>query len=459
MSMFSAQLSRREAIEVFLGSLESVSGRLKSSSVVHPESNSGIVAYWDSEPSAGDSIPLLIVASSQELNELLVAISASPQAPNPISAFCRFMTIGEARAYFSSDSLDLGFKLFPVFVAMAMAEALLLGEGKLGLRQLSPAICKRTFSFAWGRALAARVPSEVIENFPSRWLEAYGLVHSNAARSAIEHIIGHVVHVLTVGTKVGLGIRAESSYEALAAALSSGNRSLLGDAWMSFRHPFERIVSLDELSTATREERGAYLQELIRSQSRVTSDSEMEVLAAASAFVATQVAPGSFEHAELLRDSSRPDILVWYALFSALQSPRNIIDFQNGLGRRVLRDILRVEEQMSRPSADIALVELAAIARIGTDALSRRLGHLGEIEIELAPHVSSSFTFQTRTDRSRPSIQPAGFDQEQLFTSDKRKSVRERLEQMAAALSQLALEVKDEDGSSNAPSSKRHRRR
>jgi hypothetical protein len=128
--------------------------------------------------------------------------------------------------------------------------------------------------------------------------------------------------------------------------------------------------------------------------------------AAGCAFLATQIAPGSLEHLELLKEFGGATVVPWYAMFAALQFPVEVLQGVPGLGHRVLRDLSEVFDPVARPSADIAFAEMRIIERAGIDTIIRRLGHVGEIEVELIPGVTSSFSIGSRTRQTRESEQP-----------------------------------------------------
>ena len=63
-----------------------------------------------------------------------------------------------------------------------------------------------------------------------------------------------------------------------------------------------------------------------------------------------------------------------------------------GVGQRVLRELAAISDPVSRPSADIAFTELRVLERVGIETMALRFGHVGEVEVELVPGVTSSFT-------------------------------------------------------------------
>ena len=95
------------------------------------------------------------------LQTMLTSICAMAQTPSPLTAICHILTVHEARSYFAADRPSFRVDILPVVTALAMAEALALSEGRITLRQVTPAICKRTLSYAarGKRRLSAMAPS------------------------------------------------------------------------------------------------------------------------------------------------------------------------------------------------------------------------------------------------------------------------------------------------------------
>lgn len=441
--MWHARISRRDFIEICLGASKPLEGNLQTASgVVVDDDASTLHAYWDREPTAGYWLPNLVVVPNGDTNELLTAINASPQAPAPISAMCRILTRDEARAYFTSAPLESTDDALPITVALAMVEAVLHSEGRIGLRQLSPAVCKRTLSYAWGKALAARVPAKAIEVLPSRWLEAYGLINPQSSTHSVRRTVEASVGVLGVCAQLGLGVQPGGAPGSLAYALLRGDRVLQETAWRKLAQVLDNQVSLAVMAAATREERGMYLQQALRAAS---SGGASDHVAAACAFLATQVAPGSLEHFEVLRSAGSSAVIFWYALYAALQSPNEILATQSGLGVRLLRDIARVEEHLSRPVADLAYAELKALERLGVESVARKFGHAGEVEVELVPLVTSSFTYHSKGSRSRaePYGQQLPMETDGYGVQRSESTTKARMAQILSALTQLVQELPD----------------
>ena len=116
-----------------------------------------------------------------------------------------------------------------------------------------------------------------------------------------------------------------------------------------------------------------------------------------------------------------------------------------GLGLRVIRDVSRVEEPVGRPMADIAFSEVKALERVGIDVLGRKFGHLGEVEVELIPFVTSSFSFHARSARARNDVQAQLPLEEEAPIGRGEPSAKAKLRQAVAYLNDVLRDLPDSE--------------
>lgn len=444
--MWFAQLSRREFFELCLGSAKVLEDKVRTSSAVIFSNDESLYLYWEHDPLERFYLPSLVVVPDTELQMIISAVAAAPQAPSPITSLCRILTREEAKQHFDIDLLVIDEGVLPALTTLTMVEALLHGDGRLGLRQLTPLICKRTLSYAWGRAIAARSGADSFVELPNRWIDAYGMINPPASTDAAQRTVEAMIGVLSVVTQISIGLRPESTSGVMAYELFYGNREAQEAAWKQLARCVNMSISIEALLSATREERGNYLQQALkivasRDGLAYSSAASADDFSAACAFIASRVAPGSLEHFEVLRGAKSSTLLAWYGLYATLQAPKELLSFQGGLGFRVLRDISRIEEKLSQPSADVGYVELIALGKSSVDALSAKLGHSGEVQVELVPYVTATFTFQAKN-RTRLGVntqqQEFGLEAPESYISP-----RVRLTRLVADMAQLIREIPD----------------
>lgn len=438
--MWSTQVNRREFFELYLGSTKLVESRVRAASLVNVNDVSDLSLFWDSNPHELFSLPSLVIVGDGDVLSLLSTVVAAPQAPTPITALSRVISCAEAKQHFDSNVLPLNDRVFPAFAALIFIEAVLHGDGKLGLRQLTPLICKRTLAYAWGKAMGSRVSAKSLSELPERWLEVYSLLNKPQVADTAHRAVEAVVGGLSLLTQLMIGIKPDEPSGTLAFELLNGDKSGQERAWQRLSVHLSRPIGIEALQSLTREERGSYLQDALRTLTSIGNRAEYVEMAAACAFLATRLAPGSLEHLEILKSTARPELLAWYALFAALQHPKEILSLHGGLGFRLLRDLIQVEEKLAPPAADISYTELKIIARAGLESMAARIGHASELQVELIPYVATSFTFQLRN-RSRSGEEQQSLD---MGATELPLSPRARVARLAAELEQLAKELPDD---------------
>ncbi|POR65216.1 hypothetical protein [Pseudomonas syringae] len=436
--MWHLKFSKRDFVEFWLGSNKKILDKARRSSFAQTIADDDVVsAYWAQEPSADYFFPSVIVASEGVLTFISMAINASPTAPTPISAFSRMVLSSDAESYFLKSQMKLTDCSIAAIVAISMAEATMHSDGRLGVKQLSSAACKRTLAYAWGNAVTAQTREQNFDEIIARWSETYGMINAQSPSEGLRSIISAEVGVLSTYAQLSYGLPSSSDAANLAYVLNSKSKGSLEDYWRRLSTSLRFDISLEALSQSTREERGTYLQEAL---SLASSSPRNETLAAICAFIATQVAPGSLEHMELLKHSANPEVVFWYALYAGLQSPNEIMAGLGGLGFRIYRDIASIEDRLSPPTSDICYEELKALERSGIASLSKKFGQVGVVEVELLPMVKASFSYglkQPPMSRYDTGYQ-GGAERDRYQSTGLSQANKLKLEQAIDILSQLA---------------------
>lgn len=486
--MWHIKLSKRDFLEFWISGGRSTPAkvsRFQSSGQV--ETDDLIRAFWMDEPSDASPFPNCIVGSEEQLASVITAINSSPSATTPVSAFSRLISTRDFNEYSRSKSMNFAGLLNAAIVALVMAEAVWHSEGKVGLRQVSFAACKRTLSYAFGRALAGQLGGDGLERLPSRWLEVYSILNPNVSSSQLRDTLSALTSALRAFASISWGLSPNSEATELAFAIHRGDREALRLFWSKYSRSFAPGIELDALQASTRENRANYLQAALSAlsgndQGGVESGNGIlesglgisgsghgmpssgyglpgsghgvsgrgsEVGAAVCAFIATQIAPGSLEHLELLRQSGSPALVFWYALYAALQAPGDILSSQSGLGFKIYRGVASVEDLLSAPSADISYEEIKILERTGLDGLVRNFGHQNEVVVELVPGVSSSFSYgsrQLRGSKSDPySYSAASWEASQNEIKRLGAVYRSKIDQASSVLAQLSRELAELD--------------
>lgn len=413
--MWNTALTRRELVELVIGARKTDDLKLSRVTGIKPGGDHNLFyAYWQEQPIATLPLPNLLVAPENSIADLLVALNASPIAPSPITALCRILTREDAADLFQESLLDTKQDVSVAVLALTIAEAVLLAEGRVVSRLATPAICKRTLSYAWGKGLSIQLPPRLMQELPQRWAETYASLNVTAAHGLVKSVVSDLTGPLGICAHLAMGLKPPGTLGELAYSTFHGDAGQQQQIWQHLSAQLEEQWSLRDIAAATREERGLYLQSALRLMPQSASVQRDERIAVC-AFLATQVAPGSLEHLELLKINGTPAMVLWYALFAALQAPIDIVTGLPGVGQRVLRELTAVSDPVSRPTADIAFSEFRVLERAGIETMARRFGHVGEVEVELVPGVTSSFSLHGRNRaRTEPEQLPLEVEQPSL---------------------------------------------
>lgn len=436
--MWNTALTRKELVELVIGARKIDDLNLSRVTGIKPGEDQALYyAYWQELPIATLPLPNLLVAPANSIADLLVALNASPIAPSPITALCRILTREDASDLFQESLLDTKQDVSVAVLALAIAEAVLLAEGRLAPRQATPAICKRTLSYAWGKGLSIQLPPRMMEELPQRWAETYASLNVTVAHSSFQSVVSDLMGPLGICAHLAMGLKPPGTLGELAYSTFHGDAGQQQQIWQHLSTQLDEQWSLRDIAAATREERGLYLQSALKLMPQSAS-LQRDERAAVCAFLATQVAPGSLEHMELLKINGTPAMVLWYALFAALQAPIDIVTGLPGVGQRILRELTAVPDPVSRPTADIAFAELRVLERAGIETIARRFGHVGEVEVELVPGVTSSFSLHGRN-RARAEPEQLPLEAEQPSVSSKA-----RLQQLISLMIDTVRDMPEE---------------
>ncbi|MFL6546957.1 MAG: hypothetical protein ACJ8LM_17475, partial [Candidatus Udaeobacter sp.] len=181
--------------------------------------------------------------------------------------------------------------------------------------------------------------------------------------------------------------------------------------WRSLTRAFPELAHALEDLKGTREERvrslDRYLVELVKVAKRDTLTASFM-----AGYLTSQVSPGTFDHSFLLMPHSHTltSATLWFGLSAGVNKEAQLKKYLYGLGRRVLRDVLRLESLLERPRCDLAIRELEILMRNESNNITDLKTNLpGFLEVELAPRISSSIRWPIRDDRVQ--TQPQTFSQ------------------------------------------------
>jgi hypothetical protein len=396
--MWNLSLTRKDFIDLWLGGSRKLLG-LASEQFVGSEPDENLInLQWDLRPSAEYYFPDRVIASDEDLKHIFTAINSSPTAATPVSAYTRILNFKEYKSYFLKtpraqiSQLNITPLELAPFIAMAIAESALLAEDRSSWKQVSLAGCVKTLSFTWGKVVKSGSSISTIEELPNRWFRTYLAVSNITTSESLRRTVTASAGALNTYLKLSQGLQPSGYPEALADALYKRDKKLINIVWIELTKRYGFDISLESLMLATREERASYLQQALKYS---LSPEGNESLSALCAFIATQVAPGSLEHLDLLRNSGNPEIVFWYAMYAALLSPDEILGTLGGIGYRLYKLMAASDTHNQQTAADVCYTELKVLERSGIDAFLKKTNSSRELQVELLPYVTAPFEYSS----------------------------------------------------------------
>ncbi|WP_156517011.1 hypothetical protein [Delftia sp. GW456-R20] len=425
--MWYSTVNRKEFVEIFSLSL---SNRLKKSLKKEPsfsrefELGELLLVGWKENPSEHSSLPCLAVARDSDISNLLALVNSIPQAPSPFTAFCRIIGKKEFLQYGDSLSLDFSQIGLEPLLALSYAEALFLADGQIQLTSLSPAICKRTLSFTWAKAVASKIPITQFGKMVDAWIDVYKMTTDPSRIARLGIMVGAMLPVIHTLSELLLGENKDLSLETeFCRALMDNSKERQELSWKKLAAPFIEATTLASIAKTTREERSQIFQKAIKSGASPF----------VTALMATQISPGTLDHIEIMLSHKDPSAVFWYAALAALARPHSVLTTQTSLSLRLERLISQPSGLEDYPQGDLSYSELQVLSRLGLEQLSRYLEHAGEIKIELVPLIVGIFRFSGRSAR------PENNEQDRLTRERQiREQQRENLLSIARMIEELA---------------------
>lgn len=431
--MWYQQLTRRELIDLLLGqslAFNAISVPELAEAVRSGVSRDAIIAIWEAEPTPANRAPTLFVVQDEaNRRDVFALANSASQASLPFSSFYRVLTIAEITE-FSAQQNEVDSRLINSFIALSYTEAIIHGARQIKPAEVSVAMCRRTLALTWAVAVRERTPIRALPRLTDAWLDSYELMSGHERSASVPTTISALFPVLSTAAALYFNRPPKDQIGNLCSELLKGNKEAQEIAWRDLAGKWGSRTTLAALGDSTREVRADFLQTLLEAYRQGDVGGSSEESAAIVAFVANQIAPGSLEHLQLLGDRGGSSIMAWYTLFASLMKPEVGLTFNSGVGRRLFRDIEQRPGRGAGPCCDISYEELHVVLRAGLDGLSRKLGHSGEISIELVPQVEGIFRFPVKQSRAQTEL----FESTKSADTELPHQTRERISQAIQVL-------------------------
>jgi hypothetical protein len=377
-----------------LGRLEQKRPAVEIPKIESPESSPGsqsMWVLWSTDPGKRVEWPnVIIVADGQEIEFLAWTATFLPGF-RPFTSFFRVLSwFSFTQFHISPTEVSLD-GLDDVFVGAILGEAMTYTRSRTSFEALAIQAFASTYSFSMARAIALQLPVLVVDSIGASWEKVRDLSGQPQRKPNVKQLdeVWNIVRCLTQDSDPQLRLQSEAELILLRACRElQRERSLSKRTWTALtsdRIDYERVNT--EMSER-KEDRVRLFEALV---SQMPSDSGVSLTASfVCGFLASLVSQGTLDHADLIFPvlDRFPTALMWYSVCVGLQPSSRLQSYGYGLGRRLLRDVLRPDHLFSRPHADVAIDELQVFSNSRNQQVRIHQRNSTSLSVEIAPMVT-----------------------------------------------------------------------
>ena len=283
--------------------------------------------------------------------------------------------------------------------------------------------CLATCSFAMGRAMY--LGRQDLAMVAQSWHRARSVTRKRVFDQDVRLLVEPWSVLLEVA---GVSTSAQVGTPSVSRAVVTICRSLqqrdeidsaalkeLTNGWTELEEAFRHMKE-------TRERRVQSLEIALTSVDEQRKRSSQPTIIALG-LLASRIAPGTLEHGGLLSSyaAGMRGLMLWFGLFTGVTRGARVIDHHEGLGRRILRDMLADDTVFSSPSCDIAIDELEIISSSESALRSVPRVTADRLGIEILPCVNTIAPWLTSERREGPTQMGLFDDETRLLESNIRE--------------------------------------
>ncbi len=271
---------------------------------------------------------------------------------------------------------------------------------------LSPVLCSTAASFAMARGLALAYPADLVIGITDSWADVRRASQQRERALDLASIRSAWGALLVAsGTARSDSLFAVESDDVFGAALGQIRTTgrVSDRLWSELTGSAPSLATAHEAMTQSREARVRWLDDSLEGLVRAGGSSPT-LAAFLVGYTLAQLAPSSFRMLDLVESALEraPGSAIWYGAVSGVLEPREMLRIGGGLGYRLLRDLLRHEPLLSRPSSDICAAEFLTLSQTESSSMSIVQANPGRLQVELLPCVSTTLSWsQGRSESKR----------------------------------------------------------
>lgn len=379
----------------------------------HQPAPDEIFAIWQVNPDNTTILPSLVIIPSGQTTNFIAWTSTYFPNFRPITAYVRVVDWDLAYKFRGINNKRYINRFEDICVGVIIAEILSLSQQKLSSESITPLFCASTYSYCFTKAMALGLTEESIEEIFSRLLRARKLTLQQNRTIDVESLKIIWKIILKLYNEDLKNISSEEKHNNLPcnsldlftsqiASTSSAEQifrachelKLYGDikeeTWSDISKNLLDFNAVKEQLAGTRENRVLYCEKIING-SELNDATSAHLRDFICAYLVSRINPGSMSHANLILSYQNkfPSAMLWYGMLAGLSPKSDLLSEYNGLGRRVLRDLLESGSLTDRPYADIAVDELEVFFNGDNPIKEFRKASHNYLEIEIVPCIST----------------------------------------------------------------------
>jgi hypothetical protein len=355
-----------------------------------------LLLIWEDDPRDRAPLPDAIVTLSS-LRDFLAWSTTYVSVLRPLSAYTRICDLETARQALRLNSVPKLGRLESICAGLILGETATHISGRRDLSDIPVLTCAGTHSFVLSRAVS--LGNFQIEELSKAWFSAREMTSQPplALRSATLLSPWRLLISLESSEQLERGIEKPASLIVELCRDLFLKGEIDARKWLHRESELSAVNGLFEALRGPREDRIVALDELIARLKKMDS-LDAEISTFLIAYFASQISPGTLDHLQLLFPhlEAFPGVLIWYGMCAGMYQDSTISSFAGGLGKRVMREVLRPETFLSRPICDVSISELQMMLSRDRGATTFRTYSTSHLELELQPCVVGAFRWPPR---------------------------------------------------------------
>jgi hypothetical protein len=397
--MFVAEASREEFLGIAQGEKVRLHGARENVRLKQRLLKQGMLLLWDTSP---DEVPFpsVVVVNEEDIKDFLAWVGTYLQTFKPFTAFCRVSNIETATRLTERKIPKIRWELQLALLGLVLSEtAAYVGESGKG-KMMTLKACTATCSYAASKMLWVGGDVVELERAIHGWQAARELTLQQQLQIPLRDLLAVWSVIWRLAQRDSGAFSAVGEIAQVRPAIIDICMQLYetgtASPWMLERSGIQLPLGEGQAWTRqTREERVVLLDSIFQ---RLPSIDDPITASFIAGYMLSQVAPGTIDHVGLLKRLGRsyPAAYLWYGLCAGLQRPNSLIDYSEGLGRRVLQEATRHENFLDKPKCDISIEELSLLRSAPSDHFDFKVANSAYLDVEIAPCVVSSLKTSNR---------------------------------------------------------------